>query len=106
MRTLMTAAMLAAMAGSALAQDPNRNRMNEPTPEAKQQELVAPSAQSGLPSPFANRMNVVYGEGAAKELTGGPNPFGNRMNLEWPKAQPKPQPKETEKTPTEPTLLP
>jgi hypothetical protein len=106
MKTFMAAAMLAAMAGSALAQDPNRNRMNEPYPEAKQQEFIAPSAQSHVPSPFANRMNVVYGEGSAKELTGGPNPFGNRMNLEWPKAQPKPQPKETEKTPMEPIPRP
>lgn len=96
MRTIKTLVMLAAMAAAALAQDPNRNRMNDQFPEVRQQETVQrPSAQGILPSAFENRMNVRYQEGTAAELTGGPNPYGNRMNVVWPKAQPKPVEKST-----------
>ena len=42
-------------------------------------------------------MNVQFQESTCAEMTGGPNPYGNRMNVEWPKAQPKAQPKEIER---------
>ena len=96
MRTFTMLAMLAAMAATAFAQDPNRNRMNDPYPEARQQEKIG-RALEGLPSPYANRMNVQFQESTCAEMTGGPNPYGNRMNVEWPKSQPKAQPKETER---------
>jgi hypothetical protein len=47
-------------------------------------------------------MNVLYAQSTSAELTGGPNPFGNRMNVEWPKAEPKAQPKPVEKEPANP----
>lgn len=90
MRSFMTAALLAAMATVALAQDPNPNgnRMNDPwLRQAQPRETAPPYALSALPDPTANRMNVVYGPARAEELTGGPNPYGNRMNVEWPKAK-------------------
>jgi len=107
MRIFMTAAILAAMATTALGQDPNRNRMNDQFPEVGQQEKVArPAAQATELSPYENRMNVRFQESTSVELTGGPNPYGNRMNFEWPKAQPKAepkaQPKEVERTRIDP----
>lgn len=107
MRTTKTLALLAAMAAAALAQDPNRNRMNDPMPEARPQETVGrPSPQILLPSPVENRMNVQYPESAAAELTGGPDPCGNRITVEWPKARPKAEPRESERAPVEPRLSP
>lgn len=95
MRYLATAAMLAAMAGLAFAQDPYGNRMNHQYPVGGQQEQVArPFGESGLPPANGNRMNVVYGDGCTcGELIGWPSPYENRMNLQWPKAQPKAEPK-------------
>jgi hypothetical protein len=107
MRYLAMVAMLAAMASPAFAQDPNRNRMNDPYPEAKQQECAGCIASDfGLPSMYGNRMNVMYSESGSRELTGGPNPSGNRMNMEWPKVQPKPEPKKTMTEPVYPEPRP
>ena len=88
MRSFTTAALLAAMATVALAQDPNpnENRMNDPwLRQARPQETARPYALSALPDPAVNRMNVVYGPARATELSGGPNPYGNRMNVVYPK---------------------
>ena len=94
MRSFTIAALLAAMATVALAQDPNPNgnRMNDPwLRQARPQETARPYALSALPDPAVNRMNVVYGPERATELSGAPNPYGNRMNVQWPKAKaPKP----------------
>ena len=107
MRTLTTIAMLAAMAAVALAQDPNQNRMNDQYPKAVQKEQVErPFGQVLLPAASENRMNVRYLAGGSAEVTGGPNPYGNRMNFEWPKTQPKAQPKEVERTSINPTPSP
>jgi hypothetical protein len=101
MKYLIAMAMLVAMAVPALGQDPNGNRLNEPFPVAQQKGGV--SADSGSPSMYANRMNVSYSESSSRELTGGPNPYRNRMNLEWPREQPKPEPKKIEQEPIYPT---
>ncbi len=107
MRNLAVVAMLAAMASTAFAQEPARNRMNDPYPGAKQQECAGCLASEvGLASSYGNRMNVSYSESGARELTGGPNPYANRMNLEWPKAQPKPELKQTTTEPVYPELRP
>ena len=81
MKTIATLAALLAISSAAFAQDPNRNRMNEPYPEARSQESVgkAPAA----PPANANRMNVQTPEGPVSELAVVPNPMGNRMNDEW-----------------------
>ncbi|RPH43402.1 MAG: hypothetical protein EHM91_08765 [Planctomycetota bacterium] len=94
MRTFAVAAMLVALATTAFAQDPHRNRMNDPYPEARQWDAAEPSSVS----PYVNRMNVQYGESVAPAMTGGPNPYGNRMNEQVPTSPPKPrEPKLLEK---------
>jgi len=85
MRILVSAGMLLALAAPSFALDPNRNRMNNPYPETVTHEAVD-RAPTGMeePSPFANRMNVEYGEKASAEMPGGPDPFANRMNAPAP----------------------
>lgn len=97
MRYITTVAMLAAMVTAALAQDPNRNRMNDQFPE-----VGPPSAQANSPSMYGNRLNVRYRESAFAEVTGGPSQYGNRMNFQWPKAESKVQPKEVERVRIDP----
>lgn len=106
MKTLMTLTMLAAMAAAGLAQDPNRNRMNETYPKVAADEHAAPSVQGGQPAPWGNRLNVVYQAGAARELTGAPPPNRNRMNETWPKAAAPAPPKEAPQAPVDPTPSP
>ena len=86
MRTFAAAAMVVALGTTAFAQDPYQNRMNDPYPEARQWDA---GEFSRNPSPFANRMNVQYGESGAPAMTGGPNPYGNRMNDQVPTSPPK-----------------
>src|SRR6185436_15492528 len=81
MKSIATLAALLAITAAAFAQDPNRNRMNEPYPEARQQGDLG-RAPTGAPPANANRMNVEYPEGPTTELAGAPNPFANRMNDE------------------------
>ena len=81
MRTIATLAALLAIMSAAFAQDPNRNRMNEPYPEARPQGDLGRET-TAAPPPNANRMNVEYPEGPTSELAGAPNPFANRMNDE------------------------
>jgi hypothetical protein len=81
MRFIATLAALLAITATAFGQDPNRNRMNEPTPEVRAQENLG-RAPGGAPPAHANRMNVEYSEAPASELAGGPNPVVNRMNEE------------------------
>jgi hypothetical protein len=76
--------MVLAVTAAAFGQDPNRNRMNEPYPEVKQQDLG--KAPADAPPANANRMNVQSPAASVSELAGAPNPAANRMNEEW--AQP------------------
>jgi len=57
-----------------------------PYPEPETREAVdrAPARTPGL-SPFANRMNVEYGERVSAEVIGGPDRYANRMNAPDPK---------------------
>ncbi len=82
MRTLATLALLLGITAQSFAQDPNRNRMNEPYPEVKPQENLG-RAPAAAPPATANRMNVQSPEAPASELAGGPNPSENRLNMEW-----------------------
>jgi hypothetical protein len=86
MRTIATLAALLAITATAFGQDPNRNRMNEPYPEMRQQENLS-RAPVAAPPANANRMNVEYSEAPATQLAGGPNPSENRLNVEWAKAE-------------------
>ncbi|HVE42474.1 MAG TPA: hypothetical protein VNM14_21510 [Planctomycetota bacterium] len=85
MRTLATLALLLGVTATSFAQDPNRNRMNEPYPEVRPQESLG-HAPAAAPPATANRMNVQYPDVPASELAGGPDPSENRLNMEW--AQP------------------
>src|SRR4029453_18450798 len=89
MRILAAAAMLIVLAATAFAQDPNRNRMNEPYPETGQRGNAGSPPRAARPPPSFNRMNVQYLESPSVELTGGPSPYGNRMNDQVPKSAPK-----------------
>jgi hypothetical protein len=86
MKFIATLAALLAITSAAFAQDPNRNRMNEPYPEMKQQADLG-KAPAGIPPANANRMNVQAPEAPASELAGGPNSSENRMNAEWMKPE-------------------
>jgi hypothetical protein len=83
--------MLFALAAHSFAQDPNANRMNNPYPEPGTREAIdhAPTRRA-TPSPFANRMNVEYGERTSVETAGAPDPYANRMNAPVPKPVPNP----------------
>ena len=85
MKSIATLALLLAISATAFAQDPNRNRMNEPYPEVQAKGNVG-GASAAAPPANANRMNVPAPEAPVSELAGAPNPSGNRMNDEW--AQP------------------
>lgn len=107
MRIMMAVAMLTGMASAIRAQDPSRNRMNEQVPDAKVEDHGGrPSELSGLPSPFANRLNVQYGEHTTAEITGDLNPNENRMNYPVPKVNSKSQPKQVEPIPFNPNPRP
>ena len=80
MRTL---ALLLGMAALAFAQDPYRNRMNDPTPS---QPVVREGVLPTYWMPYENRMNARFGEARAGDLTGGPPPNRNRMNVVYPAA--------------------
>jgi hypothetical protein len=99
MRTL---ALLLGMAALAFAQDPNRNRMNDPTP-------ANPVVREGvLPMywmPYENRMNARFGEARAGDLTGAPPPNRNRMNAVYPAAA-APAPAKIELLPLDPLPRP
>jgi len=86
MRPIATLAALLAITSAAFGQDPNRNRMNEPYPELKQQENLG-RGPAGAPPANANRMNAEYSEGPVAELVATPNPMANRMNDEWAKPE-------------------
>jgi hypothetical protein len=77
MKIIATLSALLAISSAGFAQDPNRNRMNEPYPEVQAKE------SAGAPPAKANRMNVEYSQAPVSELAGAPNPAGNRMNDEW-----------------------
>ena len=77
MKSIATLAALLAISAAAFAQDPNRNRMNEPYPEVQAKE------SAGAPPANANRMNVQTPAAPVSELAGAPNPSGNRLNDEW-----------------------
>lgn len=103
MKSIMTLAILAAMAAASTAQDSNRNRMNDQVPDVKIVEREGrPSEQAGLPSSYGNRMNIEYGTVSATEMTGDRNPNENRMNTPLPKAKAKAQPKKLEPVPFDP----
>lgn len=82
MKTVTALALLLAISAAAFGQDPNRNRMNEPYPEAKPQETLG-KVPAGAPPATANRMNVEYSVAPVSELAAGPHPNANRMNEEW-----------------------
>jgi hypothetical protein len=86
MRVFVSTALLLVLAAPSFGQDPNQNRMNHPYPEPETREAVdrAPARTPGL-SPFANRMNVEYGERVSAEVIGGPDRYANRMNAPDPK---------------------
>jgi hypothetical protein len=86
MKSIATLAALLAVSAAAFAQDPNRNRMNEPYPDVQAKESVG-RAPAGVPPANANRMNVEYSAAPVSELAGAPNPMGNRMNDEWAKPE-------------------
>jgi hypothetical protein len=77
---------LLAIGAAAAAQDPNRNRMNEPYPEVRLEETLG-HAPAGAPPPNANRMNGEYSEAPVSELAVAPNPMGNRLNDDWAKPE-------------------
>ena len=81
MRTVATLAMLLAITAAAFGQDPNRNRMNEPYPEVRQQGDFGRAPVGGPPA-NSNRMNAESSEAPVSELAGAPNPFANRLNDE------------------------
>lgn len=107
MRIMMTLGMLAAMASAALAQEPNRNRMNDQIPDVKIEDPQGrPPEGSGLPSPYGNRMNIQYGKVSSAELTWDRNPNENRMNFQVPKSTPNPRPKPLEQPKPDPARRP
>ena len=96
MKIIATLATLLAISAAAFGQDPNRNRMNEPYPEVRQQENLG-RAPASAPPATSNRMNVVYSEAPASQLAGGPNPSENRLNAEWAQPETKAQAEKPDK---------